>query len=110
MIQDLLLHDPADKVPLKAVMDYYKHPVPRCKLDDKLEYMFDKLRKGDSHLAFVYDKENYEKISDENEIVEALGIVTLENIIEALVQGDIMDEADTKRERRKKRSYLFSIL
>lgn len=97
LIQDLLLNDPADGVPLKAVMEYYNHKVPKCKPTDSLEAMFDKFRKGDSHMAFVYD----EKTDLTAQNVEALGIVTLENVIEALVQFDILDEADKKREKRR---------
>jgi CBS domain containing-hemolysin-like protein len=123
LIQDLLLNDPADKVPLKAVMDYYKHPVLKCKLSDGLEGMLEKLRKGASHMAFVYnddakfyDEEDQNKDSSSQylqsssclEVInEAVGILTLENIIEALVDEEIMDEADTKRERRKKRNYIY---
>jgi metal transporter CNNM len=152
LIQDLLLNDPADKVPLRAVMDYYKHRVPKCKLENSLESMFDMFRKGDSHMAFVYnnddnlsfynnetnefldtptspttynnkDKSNDHLLTNNNNnnnslnsgmdnlhekhtssIKEAVGICTLENIIEELVQSEIMDEADTKRERRRKRN------
>jgi hypothetical protein len=167
LIQDLLLNDPADKVPLRAVMDYYKHRVPRCTMDSSLESMFDLFRKGDSHMAFVYmadrkllpiapppqlptltsrasehqftiatmhDSKNNNlaqinqntissinmffsqansqmnqrrvEFRDESSynalIEEAVGILTLENIIEELVQSEIMDEADNKRERRRK--------
>jgi metal transporter CNNM len=104
LIQDLLLNDPADKVPLKAVLAFYNHKVPKCKLQDSLEVMFEKFRKGDSHMAFVYnDDSNFEAENDE--IVEAVGIVTLENIIEELVQSEIMDEADKKREKRRKSQF-----
>ena len=101
LIQDLLLNDPSDKVPLRAVMEFFKHPLLKCKITDNLEVMFDKFRKG-SHMAFVY--KNAEDIDAKNtEEVEAVGILTMEDIIEELVQSEIMDEADTKRERRRKR-------
>jgi hypothetical protein len=134
LIQDLLLNDPADKVPLKAVLDYYKHPVLRCRLSESLEPLLDKLRKGASHMAFVYSdeaifhednnnnntrlddlrserkEENYSTgrlltiTTNSDHELEAVGILTLENIIEALVDEEIMDEADTKREKRKRRA------
>lgn len=104
LIQDLLLNDPSDRVPLRAVMEYFKHPLLRCKTEDSLETMFDKFRKG-SHMAFVY--KNAEDIKADEEIVEAVGILTMEDIIEELVQSEIMDEADTKRERRRKRAKQF---
>lgn len=104
LIQDLLLNDPSDKVPLRAVMEYFKHPLLKCKTEDSLEKMFDKFRKG-SHMAFVY--KNSQDIEAEEEIVEAVGILTMEDIIEELVQSEIMDEADTKRERRRRRAKEF---
>ena len=104
LIQDLLLNDPADKVPLRAVMDYYKHPIPKCKLSDSLELMFDKFRKGDSHMAFVYNDDA--NLAEEH--IEVVGILTLENIIEELVQSEIMDEADNKRERRRKSNIIIN--
>ncbi len=101
LIQDLLLNDPNDKVPTRAVLEYFKHPLLKCKTADNLEVMFEKFRKG-SHMAFVY--KNADDINTSEEIVEAVGILTMEDIIEELVQSEIMDEADTKRERRRKRN------
>ena len=99
LIQDLLLNDPADKVPVKVVMDYFKHRVPKCKLKESLETMFDQFRKG-PHMAFVYSDET--NLNSEEQIKEAIGILTFEDIIEELVQSEIMDEADYKREKRRK--------
>jgi metal transporter CNNM len=99
LIQDLLLNDPADKLPLRSVVDFYKRKVAKCFTNDKLDDMFEIFRRGESHMSFVYEN-NDNKSDEENK--EAVGIVTLEDIIEELVQSEILDESDCKRERRKK--------
>lgn len=101
LIQDLLLNDPADKVPLRAVIEYYKHTALKCKLEESLSEMFDVFRKGSSHMAFVYANSFNLKQQE-----EAVGIITFEDLIEELVQSEIMDESDTKRKRRRKRANL----
>lgn len=99
LIQDLLLNDPADKVPLRAVIDYYKHSAQKCRLQDCLKDVFDRFRQG-SHMAFVYNNDT--DIDNPDQLKEAVGIITIEDLIEELVQSEIMDEADTKREKRRK--------
>ena len=96
LIQDLLLTDPADNLPVRAVVDFNKRKVAKCLVSDKINQMFDKFRQGSSHMAFVYAS----NIGDENK--EAVGIVTLEDTIEELFQSEILDESDCKRERKKK--------
>jgi metal transporter CNNM len=97
-MQDLLLNDPADKLPLRSVHHFFHHIIAKCTVDDKLDCMFEKFRHGESHMAFVYAND-----SDKNgENREAVGIVTLEDVIEELVQNEILDEADCKRENKKK--------
>ena len=110
LIQDLLLNDPADKVPLRAVIEYYKHTALKCKLQDSLTEMFDRFRKGASHMAFVYNNNDID-VDNESNIKEAVGIITIEDLIEELVQSEIMDEADTKRKRRResKKINLYTI-
>jgi metal transporter CNNM len=102
LIQDLLLNDPADKLPLRSVVDFYKRKVAKCSTNDKLDDMFDIFRRGESHMSYVYEN-NASKCTTE-ESNEAVGIVTLEDIIEELVQSEILDESDCKREKRKKGS------
>ena len=92
-MQDLLVNDPADKLPLKSVHDYFKRKIAKCTVEDRLDRMFEKFRQGESHMAFVY-----KKFHDR----EAVGIVTLEDVIEQLFQSKILDESDCKRENKKK--------
>jgi len=107
LIQDLLLNDPADKVPLRAVIEYYKHTALKCKLQDSLTEMFDRFRKGASHMAFVYNNNDID-VDNNCNLKEAVGIITIEDLIEELVQSEIMDEADTKRKkRRESKQYIF---
>jgi metal transporter CNNM len=101
-MKDLLLNDPADKVPLRVVVQYYKHPVITCCDEDKLDDMLYKFSKGRSHLAFVYDSEPVKVTSDDQ--LECVGILTLENVIEKLMQSDIKDEADFRREKQAAKS------
>ena len=110
LIQDLLLNDPADKVPLRAVIEYYKHTALKCKLQDSLTEMFDRFRKGASHMAFVYNNNDID-VDNKSNVKEAVGIITIEDLIEELVQSEIMDEADTKRKRRResKKINLYTI-
>jgi CBS domain containing-hemolysin-like protein len=111
LIQDLLLNDPADKVPLRAVIEYYKHTALKCKLQDSLTEMFDRFRKGASHMAFVYNNNDID-VDNKSNVKEAVGIITIEDLIEELVQSEIMDEADTKRKRRresKKNKFIYYV-
>ena len=88
LIQDLLLNDPADKVPLRAVIEYYKHTALKCKLQDSLTEMFDRFRKGASHMAFVYNNNDID-VDNKSNVKEAVGIITIEDLIEELVQSEI---------------------
>ena len=92
--KDFTLLDPDDNMPVKALLDHYNHKVALCYEEDKLDDMFEKFCHGETHLAFVNqvvqneDKDPYEK---------CIGIITLEDVIEELVQEEIYDEFDDKK-------------
>lgn len=97
-VKDFTLLDPDDNMPVKALLEHYNHKVTYCDLDDKLDIMFEKFRLGETHLAFVI--ETIQDEEDKDPYFKCVGIITLEDIIEALVQLEIYDEFDDKQESK----------
>jgi len=103
LAKDLLFVDPDDKKPLAEICQFYKTPFSFVDKNMPLNKMLDDFKTGENgHLAIV--KEN-----DEN---FAIGLVTLEDIIEEIIQAEIIDETDivldnkTKTKRGKKGRFL----
>lgn len=96
-VKDFTLLDPDDNMPVKALLEFYNHKVTYCYLDDKLDQMFEKFRQGETHLAFVIQTVQDQ---DKDPYHECVGIITLEDIIEELVQLEIYDEFDDKKESK----------
>ncbi|CAG0917443.1 unnamed protein product [Notodromas monacha] len=100
-VKDLVLMDPDDNTPLKTLCDYYRNPCFFTFHDTPLDEMFRALREGDKgHLAFVQEVVDDE---DHDPFYEIIGIVTLEDVIEEIVQSEIMDETDIFIDNRSKR-------
>ena len=90
-VKDLAFVDPDDCTPLKTVMKFYNHPVNFVFHDTHLDKMLEEFKKGQSHLAIVI------KVNSEGEgdpFYEAIGILTLEDVIEEIIQSEIVDETD----------------
>ena len=99
LAKDLLFIDPDDKKPLAEVCGFYKTPFIIAEKDRPLNKMLDEFKTGErGHLAIVKGDEDQ----------GAIGLVTLEDIIEEIIQAEIIDETDivmdnkTKRKRKKK--------
>ena len=97
LTKDLLFVDPEDKKPLAEICQFYKTPFSNVDKAMKLNKMLDDFKTGEKgHLAMVQEPE-----------VGAVGLVTLEDIIEEIIQAEIIDETDivldnkSKRKRRK---------
>ena len=96
-VKDFTLLDPDDSMPVKALLEFYNHKINYCYSDDPIDQLFEEFRKGESHLAFV--KEVFQP-ADKDPYDCIVGIVTMEDILEELVQMEIYDEFDDKKESK----------
>lgn len=85
----MTLIDSGDKLSVKTLLHLYKQNVIFCYDTDSLNDIFETFRKGSTHLAFVIELVQNEN-SDPYEI--CVGIVTMHDIIEALLQLELSDE------------------
>lgn len=98
-IKDLAFVDPEDEIPLRTLCEFYNHPVTFVFEDETLVNLLNEFKKGQSHMAFVR-RVNTE--GDGDPFYELLGLVTLEDVIEEILQSEIIDETDVLMDNRKK--------
>ncbi|KAL3101095.1 hypothetical protein niasHS_001555 [Heterodera schachtii] len=105
-VKDLALLDPDDNFLVKTVCEYYQHPVRRVPDNTPLRTMLEEFKKGDYHMALV-DRVVAPSTEDKESKYELVGLVTLEDIVEEILQAEIVDETDvvtdnvTKIKRRR---------
>lgn len=89
---DLAFVDPDDNTPLKTLCQFYQNPCNFVFEDVTLDVMFKIFKEGNKgHMAFVH------RVNNEGEgdpFYETVGLITLEDVIEELIQAEIMDETD----------------
>ena len=105
--KDLLFIDPDDEKPIEEVCKFYKNEVNFVYSDTALTDMFDEFKSGDKgHMAVV------QEVNNEGEVdpyLVAVGLITLEDIVEEIIQQEINDETDviidnkTKKKRKRER-------
>lgn len=98
--KDLALLDPDDRTPVQTMISFYNHPIMYVFEDATLDIALDEFKTGKSHMAIV------QRVLDDGErdpIYEITGIVTLEDVIEEIMQMEINDETDTLSDNRRKR-------
>nr|XP_023017466.1 metal transporter CNNM4 [Leptinotarsa decemlineata] len=100
-IKDLAFVDPDDHTPLKTLCQFYQNPCNFVFEDVTLDVMFKIFKEGNKgHMAFVH------RVNNEGEgdpFYETIGLITLEDVIEELIQAEIMDETDVFTDNRSKR-------
>lgn len=82
--KDLILVDPDDETPLRFFISIFGRPVESFTDDITVRTAFVKLRQGHSHLALVHN----------HQTSRFIGVITLEDIVEEIIQEDIVDETD----------------
>jgi len=100
LAKDLALLDPDDHTPIADMLMYCKHPLIFIEDTATLDVALNEFKTGKSHIAVV------RQIYDDGEIdkyYEAIGVVTLEDVIEEVLQAEINDETDTLSDNRRKR-------
>lgn len=98
--KDLALVDPDDRTPVQTMISFYNHPLMFVFEDAKLDEVLNIFKTGRSHMAFVQRIINDGDVDPYNEII---GVVTLEDVIEEIMQMEINDETDTLTDNRRKR-------
>ncbi|KAI1289698.1 Metal transporter CNNM2 [Halotydeus destructor] len=98
--KDLAFVDPDDKMPLQTLIGFYKHPLIYTNEATTLDLVLEEFKNGRSHLAFV--RQFYDN-GDEDPFYEVIGVVTLEDVIEEIIQAEIVDETDILSDNRRKR-------
>ena len=97
--KDLIMVDPDDETPLRYFISIFGRPVVTFSDSTTVKDAFLRLKQGHGHLAIV-----------KNEEQKLLGVITLEDIVEEIIQGDIMDETDLHVENLKKKRSKFRLL
>lgn len=99
--KDLLFIDPDDRKPIEEVCKFYKNEVNLVYDDTVLTDMFNEFKSGEKgHMAVV------QEINSEGEgdpFYETVGLVTLEDIIEEIIQSEIIDETDVVIDNKSKK-------
>merc|ERR1719201_1240479 len=90
-VKDLAFIDPDDKTPLESVIKYYNHKIEEVYESTTLDAMLNLFKLGRTHMVMVM---SINTDVDTDPVREIVGIATLEDVIEEIIQAEIIDETD----------------
>ncbi|EDV19706.1 uncharacterized protein TRIADDRAFT_1604, partial [Trichoplax adhaerens] len=99
-VKDLAFVDPDDRSPLRAIVEFHNRPVNWVYDDTSLDRMLDYFKKGISHMVLI---KVVRQVDDRDPVYDILGVVTLEDVIEELIQSEIVDETDVYIDNRSRK-------
>lgn len=100
-IKDLALIDPDDNTPLRTLCEFYQNNCFYVFEDVTLDVIFKQFKAGQQgHMAFVRRVNN---LGDGDPFYETIGLLTLEDVIEEMIQAEIVDETDVYTDNRSKK-------
>ena len=91
LTKDLIMIDPEEAHNVMAAVQLFSRQVGRCYPDTKLNDVLKDFKSGESHMSIVCDVNNK---GDGDPYYEMVGVVTMEDIIEEILQTEIVDETD----------------
>ncbi|CAF2320775.1 unnamed protein product [Rotaria sp. Silwood2] len=95
-----LLDTESGKFTVRNIMNFYKHRYGTAITSDDSSYdVFNLFKKEQYHLGVVVE---YDNTSEKDPKAKSVGIVTLEDIIEEMIQEEIIDETDVFTDNRRK--------
>lgn len=95
-----LLDTESGKFTVRSLMSFYRHRYGTAILPDESSYdVFNLFKKEQYHLGVVVEFDN---TGEKDPKARAVGIVTLEDIIEEMIQEEIIDETDVFTDNRRK--------
>ena len=91
-VKDLAFVDPDDKTPVESVVKYYDHQVEWVYDTTPLDKMLEIFKASRTHIVLVM---TIDGSGDTDPVRKVVGIATLEDVIEDIIQQEIIDETDT---------------